>query len=111
VFHGGHLDRVPVESRGRVIPQRACSGSHSHLSLLSGYYFAPSGGLVHTPNAVFCNFYYPLRWFGSVGSPLHSVYCSVVAWVSIVVGGREYTQVARLQGNIGTPWPCVEVGD
>src|SRR5215208_4888859 len=33
VFHGGQLDRVPVESRGRVIPLLACSGSHSHLSL------------------------------------------------------------------------------
>jgi len=40
VFYGKHLDRVPVENRGRVIPLRACSGSHSHLSLHPRHHFA-----------------------------------------------------------------------
>ena len=46
-----------------------------------------------------------------VGSTLHSIYYTVVARVSIVVGGREYTQVARLQGTIATPWLCMKMGD
>src|SRR5215216_4665954 len=58
VLYGKHLDRVPVENRGTVNPQRAYSGSHSHLSLHLRYHFAPSCGLMHTANAVFCNIYY-----------------------------------------------------